>query len=112
MTVGSIVKLLSTSNMGAMKAPTLWAISSYFNPAGFRRKLANYRLFRERLIVPLVTVELAYGPNFQLTEGDADVLVQIRGRDVMWQKERLLNLALQALPGECKNVVALDCDII
>jgi hypothetical protein len=93
-------------------AGCLWAITSYFNPAGFRRKLANYRLFRERLIVPLVTVELAYGPNFELKEGDADILVQIRGRDVMWQKERLLNLALQALPNDCKNVVAVDCDII
>jgi hypothetical protein len=59
-----------------------------------------------------MTVELAYGPNFELKKGDADILVQVRGRDVMWQKERLLNLALQALPNGCKNVVAVDCDII
>jgi hypothetical protein len=31
----------------------LWVIASYFNPVGYRRRLANYRLFRERLIVPL-----------------------------------------------------------
>jgi hypothetical protein len=90
----------------------LWAITSYFNPAGFQRKLANYQLFRERLIVPLLTVELASGPNFELKKTDADILIQIRGRDIMWQKERLLNLALRALPNDCRNVVALDCDIV
>ena len=64
----------------------LWAITSYFNPIGYRRRPANYRLFRERLNVPLVTVELAYGPDFELTQSDADILVQLRGEDVLWQK--------------------------
>jgi hypothetical protein len=30
----------------------------------------------------------------------------------MWQKERLLNLALAALPPSCRKVVWLDCDLI
>lgn len=30
----------------------------------------------------------------------------------MWQKERLLNIALAALPGECDSVAWLDCDVI
>ena len=85
------------------RAGTLWAITSYFNPAGYQRRLANFRQFRERLAVPLVAVELAYGPDSQLKQG---------GQDVMWQKERLLNLALQSLPDGCKNVAALDCDVI
>jgi hypothetical protein len=90
----------------------LWAITCYFNPAGYRRRLANYRLFRKHLIVPLVAVELAYGPNFELNEDDAEVLVQLRGGDVMWQKERLLNLGLRALPSCCRNVVCVDCEIV
>jgi hypothetical protein len=97
---------------GGPSAAGLWAITSYFNPMGYRRRLANYRLFRARLNVPLVAVELAYGPDFELNADDADVLIQLRGRDVLWQKERLLNLALQALPGECSNVAWLDCDVI
>jgi hypothetical protein len=91
---------------------SLWAITSFFNPAGYRRRLANYRVFRERLSVPLVAVELAYGPDFELTEADAEILVRLRGGDVLWQKERLLNLALRALPSHCKNVVWVDCDIV
>lgn len=91
---------------------TLWAITSYFNPLGWRRRLANYRLFRANLGVPLVTVELAYGPQFELRTGDADILIQRRGRDIMWQKERLLNIALQALPEECRYVCWIDGDVV
>ena len=44
----------------------LWAITSYFNPVSYRSRRENYRLFRERLPVPIVTVELAYGADFEL----------------------------------------------
>jgi hypothetical protein len=90
----------------------LWAITCYFNPAGYRRRLANYRVFRQHLSLPLVAVELAYGPNFELDGHDADILVQLRGRNIMWQKERLLNVALQTLPSSCRKVVWLDCDVV
>lgn len=90
----------------------IWAITSYFNPAGYRSRLKNYRIFRRRLAVPLATVELSCSPDFELGEGDADVLVQIRGRHVLWQKERLLNVALDALPAECQAVAWIDCDVV
>src|SRR6202034_2661321 len=105
-------------NREAMKSATgpdaggLWAITCYFNPLGYRRRLTNFRVFRERLQVPLVAVELAYGPKFELQEDDAEVLIQLHGKSVLWQKERLLNLALQSLPGSCQKVAWLDCDII
>src|SRR5215203_976470 len=91
----------------------LWAITSYFNPMRYGRRLANYRTFREHLKVPLITVELSYAAEeFDLREGEADILIQLRGRDVLWQKERLLNVGLGALPSECTKVVWLDCDVI
>lgn len=91
----------------------LWAITCYFNPMRFRRRILNYRLFRERLKVPLVAIELAYGPEFELGEGDAEILVQLRGgRDVLWQKERLLNLAMRSLPSTCSKVAWIDCDVV
>ncbi len=89
----------------------LWAVTSYYNPVPYRRRLDNYRIFRERLALPLLTVELAYRAP-ELAPGDADILVQIPGRDVMWQKERLLNLAVAALPPECDRVAWLDCDVV
>jgi hypothetical protein len=91
---------------------TLWAITAYFNPARYARRLANYRVFREHLAVPLVAVELAFEDDFQLAGGDAEILIQLRSGDLMWQKERLLNLALEALPPRCRNVAWLDCDVV
>lgn len=89
----------------------LWGITTYFNPARYRTRLANYKIFREHLNVPLIAVEYVLGEP-ELTTQDAEILVQIPGRDVMWQKERLLNVALEHLPEECRYVAWLDCDIV
>jgi hypothetical protein len=90
----------------------LWAITSYFNPAGYKSRLANYRTFRKHLAVPLVTVELSFNGRFELQPGDADILVQLAGGDVLWQKERLLNVSLRHLPPACDTVAWVDCDLI
>lgn len=90
----------------------LWAIACHFNPMGWRRRLENFRRFRSELAVPLVAVELSYRDAFELREGDAEILLRLRGRDLLWQKERLLNLALDALPEECRAVAWLDGDVL
>ena len=90
----------------------VWAITSYFNPVGFKRRLSNYRIFRANLAVPLVTVELSFDGRFELTDADADILIQLSGGAVLWQKERLLNLAIKAVPSKIKKIAWLDCDVI
>ena len=94
------------------RSANLWAITCYFNPVGYRRRLDNYRIFRQRLKVPLVAVELSFGEEFHLASGDADILVQLRSSSILWQKERLLNVALKSLPDRCDKVAWLDCDIL
>jgi hypothetical protein len=42
-----------------------------------------------------VTVELSFDGRFELAGSDADILIQLSGGAVLWQKERLLNLALK-----------------
>jgi hypothetical protein len=100
------------SDRPAHLPPGLWAITSYFNPMRYRTRRANYRIFRKHLTVPLLTVEEGHQGKFELDQQDATILVQIPSRDVMWQKERLLNLALKALPPECHTVAWLDSDIL
>jgi len=90
----------------------LWAITAYFNPAGYRRRLSNYRIFRANLAAPLVTVELSFDGRFELTDDDADILIQLSGGAVLWQKERLLNIAIQSVPQSAKSIAWLDCDVI
>src|SRR5271167_4518824 len=90
----------------------MWAMTSYFNPARYRRRLSNYKRFRADLGAPLVTVELSFDGMFELTKEDADILIQINGGAVLWQKERLLNVALRAVPKEERFIAWLDCDVI
>lgn len=90
----------------------LWAITSYFNPMGYRRRLANFRRFREALAIPLATIELGFDGRAELGPGDADLYLGIHDGDVMWQKERLLNLILPRLPTTCTLVAWLDCDLL
>jgi hypothetical protein len=89
----------------------LWAITCYYNPVPHRQRLTNFRIFRENLEVPLVAVEAVYDKP-DLTTADAEILVQRQCEDVLWQKERLLNLALEALPPECERVAILDGDVV
>lgn len=89
----------------------IWAITSYFNPRRYRLRLENFRHFRNALRAPLLVVELSYGDAFELCPDDAEILVQIRGGSELWQKERLLNVAIQKLPSDVIYVAWLDCDI-
>jgi len=81
---------------GRAASDRLWAVTAYFDPFGDGQRLPAYREFRRRLLAPLVAVELSFGDTFHLDEEDADIVVRLQGGAVLWQKERLLNLALRA----------------
>jgi hypothetical protein len=102
------VRLAGERDLGSK----IWAITCLFNPSGFETRVANYKTFRTHLGIPLVTVELAFDGRFSLVRDDADILIQLSGGDRMWQKERLLNIALEALPEHCTQVVWIDADVI
>jgi SAM-dependent methyltransferase len=60
----------------------------------------------------LLTVEWHPAGQYQLGPEDADVLIQVRGGDLMWQKERLLNLGFARLPAAVEYVAWLDCEVL
>ena len=95
---------------------SLWAVTTLYNPAGYATKSENYLRFREGLAdagVPLLAVELAFGDTpFELGPDDAEKLVQLRGADVLWQKERLLNIGIELVPPDCDKVAWLDADVL
>ena len=78
--------------------------------------MLNYRRFRVDLAetgVPLLTVEVAFGDQpFELRKSDSDILVRLRGRDVLWQKERILNIGVKRLPPDCDKVAWIDADVL
>jgi hypothetical protein len=57
-------------------------------------------------------VELSFDGEFELREKDADILIQISGGALLWQKERLLNLAIKAVPSNVEKIAWFDCDVI
>lgn len=93
----------------------LAVVSCFYNPSGSRRRVANFKRFRqgiEKCEVRCLAVELAFGSApFQL-EGGEDT-IQLRTIDVMWHKERLLNIGIERLLAEGYQKIAwLDGDIV
>jgi hypothetical protein len=91
-----------------------WAVTCFFNPAGFRRPRENWRTFvghYAALGVQVLTVECAFGDApFQL-DGHGKI-ARVRSRSILWQKERLLAHACSLLPDDCDVVLWLDADIL
>ena len=92
----------------------LAVLTAYYNPCRYRSRRANHDRFRRALElqgVPVFTVECAFGGEpFELPAGEG--VLQVRGGDVLWQKERLLNLALEQLPAGFTKVAWLDGDVL
>ena len=90
----------------------LWVVTTYFNPAGYRRRRANFDAFRRHINAPLLVVELSGTSTFELSKSDGDIVVQLVGEDALWQKERLINIGLTELPSHVEFVAWVDCDVI
>ena len=92
----------------------LWSITSYFNPCRYKTKRANFDAFMEgmeKVGANILVVELAFdNEEFELPKSDR--VLQLRGTGVMWQKERLLNVAAASLPESCTKIAWLDCDLL
>lgn len=92
----------------------LVVITTYYNPCGYASRRRNYTTFIEgmhRAGVTAITVECAFGDDPFVLPASLDV-IQVRAKTLLWQKERLLNLAASWLPKRCKYVAWLDCDIL
>ena len=96
------------------RADDLIVVTTYFNPSGYKTKLANYHAFRDLVLrsgLKLLTVECAFRNDpfelIGLEEGR-----QVRCRDVMWQKERLLSEAVRTLPAKWTKIAWVDCDVL
>lgn len=89
-------------------------ITTYYNPCRWQTRRRIYDQFMRGMRdagVAVITVECAFGSvPFELPE--ADGVIQVRAQSLIWQKERLLNLAASWLPESCRYVAWLDADIV
>jgi hypothetical protein len=96
------------------RADDLWIIASYYNSNNYATKPQNFDKFIEsieRSELNYLVVECVFGKQpFSLRKSPN--ILRVRTADVMWQKERLLNIALQNLPRRCKKIAWVDCDVL
>lgn len=92
----------------------LAVLTCYFNPCGYESLRGNFLSFANGMRkqnVLLYTIELAFGDDpFFLSPGER--VIQVRGTDVLWQKERMLNRLLEAVPAEFDKIAWVDADLI
>jgi hypothetical protein len=94
----------------------LKVIGTFFNPVGWQSRRYNLERFVEgmkRHSIPLTLIECASGDDpFDIAPSPDYELMQVRSPDVLWQKERLFNIAARAQPADVEAVALIDADII
>ena len=89
-------------------------ISCYFNPSRYASKLTNFTRFRKTIVesgLHLFIIECTFS-NQAKELPTAWGAQRTSARDVMWQKERLLNVLLDRLPSQYLKVAWLDADVL
>lgn len=91
----------------------LHVITCLFNPARSVQIVRNFQTFRAALgALPITVAELALDEDPFVT-GPTSIRIRGTRKDhSLWQKERLLNLALKSLPADVDAVAWLDADVL
>jgi len=79
----------------------LYVVTPIFNPQRFKSRIRLYQNFAKHMAcsgATLFTVEAAFGQHpFEVTTPDNPMHLQLRTDQVLWHKERLINLGIGAL---------------
>ena len=92
----------------------LGVVTCLFNVDACGAKLRNFAFFSSLLRtggIPFVVVECASTNGGWHLAPSSDV-IQVRASADLWQKERLLNLALHQVPDKCTKIAWLDADLL
>jgi len=89
----------------------LAVITCFFNPHGLTQQIDNYYRFANAIApVPLYTVEMSFSGQFSIQ--NSFKVNGCQNTQVLWQKERLLNLGIRHLPKQYDNIAWIDCDVL
>jgi hypothetical protein len=94
----------------------LYVIAVVSNPRRFKRRYQLFKEFVQRMKkykgIELYVAEMALGDReFEMTEEKNPNHIQLRGKDELWVKENLINIAVSKLPADWKYVSWIDADI-
>lgn len=88
----------------------LHIVCCHFNPAGYQRPRENFLRFRDALNHPITMVEAGFDDQFHCNPKIA--IHADDAKHTLWQKERLLNIGLAALPRTADKVAWIDADVL
>jgi GR25 family glycosyltransferase involved in LPS biosynthesis len=96
-----------------IKNNNLAILTTYFNPCNYVNLKYNYLRFSRQIkkFGDLFPVELSFDGNFFIEDENA-IRVNGDSSNMLWQKEVLLNMALEKLPKHYTDVAWIDADII
>ena len=99
----------------ALPENELAVVSCFFNPGGSTRRVENFRIFllsMKKSGVRCLVVELAFG-SAPFAFSEHEDVIQVRTNDVLWHKERLLNIGIRKLLSDgVRKIAWLDGDIV
>lgn len=92
-------------------------IVTHFNPCGYRRPAENLRWFTPNIIgqcpgFMLVRADFREWERDDKHLGQVNIGIIAAEQNMLWQKERLINLAIQQLPPEYDAVAWIDGDLL
>jgi hypothetical protein len=101
--------------MNDQERKKFYVIAVISNPARFKSRVKLYKQFAKEMLasgVQLMTVETVYGErDFEVTEPNNPMHVQLRTDDEVWHKENMINIGVSRLPQDWKYVAWIDADI-
>ncbi len=104
-------------NHGLLSDNVLHVVSVVSNPIRFSSRYRLFREFQEQMAktpnVRFYVVEIAYGDrDFEVTDSDNDLHLQLRTTQELWHKENMINLGVKhLLPKNWKYMTWIDADI-
>jgi len=100
----------------ASQPADLAVVSCYFNPCNYKSRFNNLRQYivgLEQQAVHLYLANLTLKDEIGVVSpSTAATVIEFQGRDVLWHKERLLNLLIRRLPPQYTKVAWIDADVI
>ncbi len=87
-------------------------ITPYFNFNNFESLRTNFHRFRDALTYPVTAVELSLNGRFQCATEANDIRINGDARSIMFQRSRLVNLAIRRLPTNITKVAWVDSDVL
>jgi hypothetical protein len=102
------------SNRSLDKPNKLAALTCLFNPCNYSNITNNYCTFAKSLssYVDLYTIEVSFYNSFITDSNKKNIHIHGRCDNILWQKERLLNILLKSLPEEYTDVAWIDADVL